>query len=352
MESISQVITPNKRYKKTANLISVFSCISMSFLIIALAILLYSMDKYSYATLSPNQTSYTNWNAPILYLPLGIVVIPFLFISMKLPRLAIRSSMGSSRLFMIINSVITLGIGVYLTLYTAVMSIAESLLSSSNACSPGWPCGFVGWGPQPEAISIEVASWIACLIMIVVVIEMIRLAITLGKNGYLTMTTSIEYCKYIQERWEPAGRVSIAAIAEEFGVRPSVVISKLTSWMQHRLLSGQFDEGAKNIIFGRSDAKSHQKEIAEPREEQEHLDKLRKIIKVSNSLEIARLADLLKVDSQFVWDHIIDWAEQFGFRIEENKVIFGQGDTGAFLDELQRQFDTWDGKTKSKDGKI
>lgn len=87
-------------------------------------------------------------------------------------------------------------------------------------------------------------------------------------------------------------------------------------------------------------------------EEQDRLDKLRRIIKVSISLEIARLAELLKVDVQFVWDHIIDWAEQFGFRIEENKVIFGHGDTGAFLDELQRQFDTWDDTTKQKDGKI
>lgn len=87
-------------------------------------------------------------------------------------------------------------------------------------------------------------------------------------------------------------------------------------------------------------------------EEQERLKKLQQIIKVSESLEISRLADLLKVNVQFVWDHIINWAEQFGFKIKENVVIFGQGNTTAFVDELQRQFDSWDDKIEHKDGKI
>ena len=88
------------------------------------------------------------------------------------------------------------------------------------------------------------------------------------------------------------------------------------------------------------------------REEQERLDKLRQIIKVSESLEISRLASVLKVDEQYVWDKIFNWAEEFGFKIKENVVIFGQGDTTAFIDELQRQFETWDDATRRKDGKI
>jgi len=87
-------------------------------------------------------------------------------------------------------------------------------------------------------------------------------------------------------------------------------------------------------------------------EEKKRLAKLQQIIKVSESLEISRLANVLKVDEQYVWDNIFNWAEQFGFKIKENIVIFGQCDTSAFTDELQRQFDTWDDKTRSKKSKI
>ncbi|HME52653.1 MAG TPA: hypothetical protein VKM55_10580 [Candidatus Lokiarchaeia archaeon] len=87
-------------------------------------------------------------------------------------------------------------------------------------------------------------------------------------------------------------------------------------------------------------------------EEQEHLDKLRQIIKVSESLAISRIAKTLEMDEEVLWKHIFDWAEQFGFKIKEDVVIFGQGNTSAFIDELQRQFDSWDDRTKSKDGKI
>ena len=101
-----------------------------------------------------------------------------------------------------------------------------------------------------------------------------------------------------------------------------------------------------------SDIDNAEHEEKRRREELERLDKLRKIIKVSNSLEISRIAKTLEMDEEMLWKHIFDWAEQFGFRIEENKVIFGQGDTGAFIDELQRQFESWDEKTQRKDGKI
>ena len=86
--------------------------------------------------------------------------------------------------------------------------------------------------------------------------------------------------------------------------------------------------------------------------DQKWISKLQQIIKVSNSMEITRLASVLKIDEALLWDHIFDWAEQFGFRIEESKVIFGQGNTGAFIDELDKQFAAWNEKTRGKDDKI
>ena len=86
--------------------------------------------------------------------------------------------------------------------------------------------------------------------------------------------------------------------------------------------------------------------------EQERMDKLRRIMKVSTSLEIAQLASLLGIDEKDLMDRIIDWAEQFGFQIDGNKVIFGQGNTAAFIDELNAAFGSWGGKEKNKDGKL
>jgi hypothetical protein len=86
--------------------------------------------------------------------------------------------------------------------------------------------------------------------------------------------------------------------------------------------------------------------------EKERIDKLRKIIKVSTSLQISRLANLLDVDEEFVWNNIIDWAERFGFTIDNDKVVFGQGNTNAFIDDLDKKFSAWDEKSRRKDGKI
>ena len=85
--------------------------------------------------------------------------------------------------------------------------------------------------------------------------------------------------------------------------------------------------------------------------DQKLISKIQQIIKVSNSMEITRLASVLKIDETLLWDHIFDWAEQFGFRIEESKVIFGQGNTGAFIDELDKQFAAWNENARRKDGK-
>ena len=99
-------------------------------------------------------------------------------------------------------------------------------------------------------------------------------------------------------------------------------------------------------------ARARQQEALRERQyDQDRIAKLRKIVKVSNSLEISRLAEVLHIDEKMLWDRIFDWAEQFGFRIEENKVIFGQGNVAGFVDELDKHFATWGSKESTKEGK-
>jgi len=89
-----------------------------------------------------------------------------------------------------------------------------------------------------------------------------------------------------------------------------------------------------------------------PLEELDVVAKLRKIVNVSASLSISQLAELLKVDEAFIWENIVDWAEQFGFIIENDKIMFGKGNTIAFIDELDKKFAEWNEKTRTKEGKI
>jgi len=46
-----------------------------------------------------------------------------------------------------------------------------------------------------------------------------------------------------------------------------------------------------------------------------------------------------------------NWAKLFGFKIKGNEVVIGNEDTDAFIDELDKQFSSWNAKEIAKDGK-
>jgi hypothetical protein len=75
--------------------------------------------------------------------------------------------------------------------------------------------------------------------------------------------------------------------------------------------------------------------------EQDHVEKLRKIIKVSDRIEIARLADALGIDEKLAWQRVFDWADQFGFKVDGNVIVFGSGDTAKFVDDLDKEYAEW-----------
>ncbi len=75
--------------------------------------------------------------------------------------------------------------------------------------------------------------------------------------------------------------------------------------------------------------------------ESDHVEKLRKIIKVSDRIEVAKLADALGIDEKLVWQRVFDWAEQFSFKVDGNMVVFGSGDTAKFVDDLDKEYAEW-----------
>jgi len=82
------------------------------------------------------------------------------------------------------------------------------------------------------------------------------------------------------------------------------------------------------------------------------IQKLEKMMKVTNSIEISRMAKVLRMAEDVLWDKIFDWAEKFNFKIEKNDIIFSGGNTSGFIDEVDKYFGKWDDSVGSKDGKI
>ncbi len=82
-------------------------------------------------------------------------------------------------------------------------------------------------------------------------------------------------------------------------------------------------------------------------EERVKLDKLREIVDVAVELPVSRLAKLLEMDEDECWKRVIGWAKTFGFKINNDKLVFGTGLKEDFLASLDKEFAIW-GKTEKK----
>ena len=84
----------------------------------------------------------------------------------------------------------------------------------------------------------------------------------------------------------------------------------------------------------------------------ETIEKLKKLVKVSKKLKIAQMANLLGIEEQELNNRLVDWAEQFGFTIDDDVVEFSGGSKDDFLTELDKMYSDWNKKTETQDGKI
>lgn len=82
------------------------------------------------------------------------------------------------------------------------------------------------------------------------------------------------------------------------------------------------------------------------------MDKLKKLVKVSERLKISQMAQILGMDELTLYDRIVDWAADYGFTIDEDVVKFGAGRKDEFIAALDGAFQGWDKKVETKDGKL
>ncbi|MHA1299917.1 MAG: hypothetical protein ACTSO9_10875 [Candidatus Helarchaeota archaeon] len=75
------------------------------------------------------------------------------------------------------------------------------------------------------------------------------------------------------------------------------------------------------------------------------------MMKVSTKLKFATMQKALEMNESEFIKNIFKWAEEFGFTIEEDAVVFNKDTFNDFIDMLDSQFDTWEEKENSKEGK-
>ncbi len=73
------------------------------------------------------------------------------------------------------------------------------------------------------------------------------------------------------------------------------------------------------------------------KQEKEAIEKIKKLVKVSDKIKIDMMKGALKVDDASFNDKIIDWATKFGFRISGDELILNQNKVNDFIKALDKQ---------------
>lgn len=57
------------------------------------------------------------------------------------------------------------------------------------------------------------------------------------------------------------------------------------------------------------------------------------------------------MDTKLFNKMIFDWTMEFGFKVDGDYILIGGANVNGFIMELDKQFEEWKNKEKSKDGK-
>jgi hypothetical protein len=82
------------------------------------------------------------------------------------------------------------------------------------------------------------------------------------------------------------------------------------------------------------------------------MEKLKKLVQISEKLKISQMAQILSMNETDLYDRIVDWASEYGFTIDEDVVKFSGGRKDDFINALGDAFTDWGEKTVTKEGKL
>ncbi len=84
------------------------------------------------------------------------------------------------------------------------------------------------------------------------------------------------------------------------------------------------------------------------KEKKEIINKIRQIMSVSDKFRLDMLRDILKMEFSDFNARLLDWAVEFGFKIDGDYIIFGSAGVEDFIRNLDKQFELWTKIEKKK----
>ena len=85
--------------------------------------------------------------------------------------------------------------------------------------------------------------------------------------------------------------------------------------------------------------------------DQTRIDKLKRLVKISDKIQIERMQKILNVNEDAFNEYILDWAEKFDLRIDGEYVVINKESVDDFISMLDKQFQTWTDKEQNRIGK-
>jgi len=82
------------------------------------------------------------------------------------------------------------------------------------------------------------------------------------------------------------------------------------------------------------------------------LEKLRDILNVSNKIKLKRVQNVLNLDDKSFDGKIIEWAKEFGFRIDGEYLLVNKESISEFIEALDEKFIEWEEIEKDKIDKL
>ncbi len=78
------------------------------------------------------------------------------------------------------------------------------------------------------------------------------------------------------------------------------------------------------------------------------MEKLKKLVRASRRLKREEIGEYLGLSGKELFDKLVDWAGEFGFKIDGDEVIFEGGRTDDFIAQLDKEFTEWSNKESTK----
>lgn len=177
----------------------------------------------------------------------------------------------------------------------------------------------------------------------------------------ITMNT-MEYCKYIKNRWSSTGMVDIVKLGEEFTMKPSKARNTIQKWIKKGNIVAELNP-ARNILMLNPSLARPGQEVREnviPVQGKSQIDaekmktRLFGMIKTMKKIDLAQAPAMLGIDKQTIQQLLFDLVGEGkidGEFVDDNVFIIVSG-VDVVLTALDSQFAKWGDNEQNKEGKL